>query len=90
MRKILFGAILGALVMFFLDPEHGGERRQMLNGVWRERKDTVLDAARSTAETVTAVSQDVGTVVGGKLNDLRPGTSEAGTNGNPEGAELKA
>ena len=90
MRKILFGAILGALTMYFLDPGEGGERRQMLTGLWRERKDTVLDAARTTASTVSSVSQDVSTVVGEKINDLKPGTSEPASNGSPAGAELKA
>jgi gas vesicle protein len=90
MRKILFGAILGALAMYFLDPGNGGERRQMLSGLWREQKDTVLDAARTTASTVSSVSQDVGTVVGEKLNDIRPGGSEGASNGSPAGAELKA
>lgn len=90
MRKILFGAILGALAMYFLDPGQGADRRRMLTGMWRENKDSVLEAARTTAGTVSSVGQDVGTVVGERLNDLRPGGSDAAINGSPASAELKA
>jgi hypothetical protein len=74
MRKIFFGAILGAAAMYFLDPGHGAERRQMLTGLWSERKETVLEAARTTAGAVSAVTQGVGD----RLNPVVP----AGDSGN--------
>jgi hypothetical protein len=59
-KKILFGVLLGAAAMYYLDPVAGPDRRRKLSGGWAEQKDTVLDAARSTASTVTSVSQEVG------------------------------
>ena len=60
MKKILFGVLLGACAMYYLDPVAGPDRRRKLSGSWADQKDTVLDAARSTASTVTSVSQGVG------------------------------
>jgi hypothetical protein len=59
-KKILFGILLGAAAMYYLDPDAGPDRRRKLSGSWADQKDTVLDAARSTASTVTSVSQGVG------------------------------
>ena len=78
MRKLLLGMIIGGAAVYFLDPENGGERRARLSGMWRERKDTVLEAARTTASTVTSVRQEVG----GKVSDLR-----AKVDSKPEKAE---
>ena len=76
MRKILFGAVLGAIAMYLLDPERGAERRLVVTNLWSERKDTVLEAARTTAGAVSSVSQGVGGVVG-------VGASADSTNGTP-------
>jgi hypothetical protein len=84
-RKILFGALLGAAAMYFMDPERGAERRLMIEGLWRERKDTVLEAARTTASAVSTASSEVSEVVGSGLGNLRPGASAEG-NGAPVGA----
>jgi gas vesicle protein len=82
MRKLFFGAILGAVAMYFLDPKQGGERRQLISGLWASRKDTVLEAARTTAGAVSGVSQELGSRVG----DALPGGGDSG-NGNPVKAE---
>jgi hypothetical protein len=74
MRKLFWGAILGAAAMYFLDPERGGERRQMISGLWSDQKETVLEAARTTAGAVSRVSSKVG--------DVLP-IGEAPTNGSP-------
>jgi hypothetical protein len=76
MRKILFGAVLGAVAMYLLDPERGAERRLTVTNLWSERKDTVLEAARTTAGAVSSVSQGVGGVVGA-------GAGADSTNGKP-------
>ena len=89
MRRILFGAILGAAAMYFLDPERGGDRRLMIEGLWREQKDTVLEAARTTASAVSTASSEVSEVVGSGLGNLRPGTETSG-NGAPVGARGSA
>ncbi|HEV3233728.1 MAG TPA: hypothetical protein VG329_04185 [Candidatus Dormibacteraeota bacterium] len=76
MRKIIFGAVLGAVAMYLLDPERGAERRLVVTNLWSERKDTVLEAARTTAGAVSSVSQGVGGVVG-------VGAGADSTNGTP-------
>ena len=79
MKKVLFGAALGAVIMYFLDPVGGADRRRKLSGDWASQKDTVLEAARNTAATATSVSQTVGDIVGSR--DAEPGEGES-TNGN--------
>jgi hypothetical protein len=75
MRKILFGVVLGAVAMYLLDPERGAERRLVVTNLWSERKDTVLEAARTTAGAVSSVSQGVGGAVGvGAGGDTTNGT----------------
>jgi hypothetical protein len=66
--------IIGGAAVYFLDPDHGAERRSWLTGRWEERKDTVLEVARSTASTVSSVGQEVGQAVGDKVSDLRAKT----------------
>ena len=73
MKKLLFGAAIGAAIMYFLDPVGGPDRRRKLSGDWAGQKDTVLEAARSTAATATSVSQNVGEIVGGKVAARRGG-----------------
>jgi hypothetical protein len=82
MRKILFGAVLGAILMYFCDPQRGAERRELITGLWGERKDTVLEAARTTAEAVSGASQQVQTVIGDRLAEVNAG-GDSGTNGAP-------
>jgi gas vesicle protein len=89
MKKILFGAILGAVAMYFLDPERGENRRQTITGLWHERKDTVLDAARTTAGAVSGISNEVSGVVGGGLERGRA-QEGAATNGSPLGSGAPA
>jgi gas vesicle protein len=85
MRKLLFGIVIGAAAMYLLDPEHGAERRARAAGGWREQKDTVLEAARSTASVVSGVGQEVG----GRVSELRARADEAG-NGRTGAAAGKA
>src|SRR5258708_23397741 len=66
MKKILFGALIAALAIYYLDPEQGERRRNQLAQLWATRKDTVLDAARATSSTVAGVSHDVSDLVGAK------------------------
>lgn len=82
MRKILFGAVLGAVLVYFLDPERGAERRELISGLWGERKDTVLEAARTTAGAVSGASQQVQSVIGDRLAEVTAG-DEVATNGAP-------
>jgi hypothetical protein len=79
MKKILFGAILAAGAFYYFHPEQGAARRERLSNLWGSRKDTVLEAARTTSSVVAGVSQDVGDLVGSKIGELR--TDGETTNG---------
>jgi gas vesicle protein len=79
-KKILFGGILAAAAFYYLHPEAGAERRKRLSSLWGSRKDTVLEAARSTSSVVAEVSQEVGDRVGTKIAGIR--TEGDRTNGN--------
>jgi hypothetical protein len=79
-KKILLGAAIGAVTMYFLDPVGGADRRRKLSGDWAGQKDTVLEAARNTAAAATSVSHSVSEVVGSKVGGAR-GDDES-TNGN--------
>jgi hypothetical protein len=68
MRKLLLGAIIGGALVYFFDGDNGGQRRRQAAGLWQARKDTVLDAARTTAGAVSAVSHEVGDLVA----EIRP------------------
>jgi gas vesicle protein len=83
MRKVMFGILVGAAAAYLLDPEHGAERRARLMSGWQEQKDTVLEAARSTAGAVSTVGQEVG----GRVSEFRART-EAG-NGKAVDAALE-
>ncbi len=80
MKKIIFGALLAVAGFYYFHPEKGAERRNKLSGLWGARKDTVLDAARTTSSVVAGVSQDVGDLVGTKIAGIR--TEGDATNGN--------
>ncbi|MHB8507767.1 MAG: hypothetical protein ACYDGR_03860 [Candidatus Dormibacteria bacterium] len=71
MKRMIMGAAIGAAAMYLLDPEHGSQRRAHLTGAWRAQKGTVLEAARSTAGTVSSVSQGMGAMVGEKVSEIR-------------------
>jgi len=87
MKKILFGAILGAAAFYYLHPEKGPDRRARLSGLYGSRKATVLEAARNTTSVVAGVSQEVGEVVGTTIAGLR---AEGDNSGNSNGNVLTA
>jgi hypothetical protein len=78
-KKILFGGILAAAAFYYFHPEAGAARRERLSSLW-SRKDTVLEAARSTSSVVAGVSQEVGDRVGTKIAGIR--TEGDRSNGN--------
>ena len=73
MKKLLLGALAGAVAVYFLDPERGAERRARVSSRWLEQKDQVLDVARQAGEIVNSASQGVTELVG-----QRAGGEDAG------------
>jgi hypothetical protein len=63
MKRLAVGAALGGLTAYFYDPSQGADRRERLYSLWKENRDTamqagqkasrVLDSARPVASRVT-------------------------------------
>ena len=63
MKRLAVGAALGGLTAYFYDPNQGADRRERLYSVWKENRDTamqasqkasrMLDSARPVASRVT-------------------------------------
>ena len=76
MRKLLFGAIIGALAVYLLDPERGSERRARFTQRWGQQKDSVLDVARQAGGIVGSASQGVTELVGQRAGDSSNGARD--------------
>ena len=82
MRRIVFGAILGATAMYFMDPGHGEARRNKVLGRAAERKETVLEAARSTAAAVSGATKAAAPATDERLDAVLPSKGKS-SNGGP-------
>jgi len=58
-RKLFFGAVLGALLMYLFDAQNGAERRGRLSRMWSEQRDSVLDLARTAGGAAGSLGQGV-------------------------------
>jgi gas vesicle protein len=54
MKRLAVGATLGGLAAYFYDPELGSDRRERLYSVWKERRDTVVQAGQKAAGAMDA------------------------------------
>jgi gas vesicle protein len=52
MNRLAVGAALGGLAVYLYDPELGGERRGRLSSVWRENRDSALQAGLAASQTI--------------------------------------
>jgi gas vesicle protein len=57
MKRLLVGAALGSVVMYFLDPVGGKQRRRQALHLWHENKDDVLEGARTASDHVQVASR---------------------------------
>lgn len=54
MKRIAFGAALGGLAVYLYDPELGENRRGRLSSLWRENRNSALQAGRTASESIDA------------------------------------
>jgi hypothetical protein len=52
MKRIALGAALGGLAVYLYDPELGERRRGRLSSLWRESRNSALQAGRTASETI--------------------------------------
>jgi hypothetical protein len=52
MNRLVAGAALGGLAVYFYDPEMGETRRGRLLSLWQENRDTAMQARRVAADTL--------------------------------------
>jgi len=50
MKRLTMGAALGGLAVYLLDPELGEERRERLVSLWRENRNSVVQAGRAASQ----------------------------------------
>jgi hypothetical protein len=52
MKRIALGAALGGLAVYLYDPDLGENRRGRLSSLWRENRNSALQAGRTASETI--------------------------------------
>lgn len=83
MNRWVAGVVSGSLIGYFLDPEHGDERRRRLVGVWYENQDKAREASqvasRAAAQIEPFAREAAGRLTGGRWLPARRQTPiEAG------------
>jgi len=68
--RMLFGAMIGGALVYFLDPENGPQRRERLADWWAQNREPVMDSAASAATTVQARASDASAKVNEKAQEL--------------------
>jgi hypothetical protein len=52
MKRIALGAALGGLAVYFYDPALGENRRERLSSLWRDNRNTAMQAGRTASGTI--------------------------------------
>jgi gas vesicle protein len=50
MNRLTMGAVLGGVTVFLFDPELGEDRRERLLSLWRENRDSAVQAGRAVSQ----------------------------------------
>ena len=66
--RMLFGAVVGGALVYFLDPERGTQRRAQVRAWWEQNRQPVLNTAASAASTAQAKVEETSVRVGEKIN----------------------
>lgn len=68
--RMLFGAVIGGTLVYFLDPQHGARRRERVRDWWEQNREPVMNTASSAASTVQAKATETTTKVNEKVGEL--------------------
>ncbi len=52
--RMLFGAVMGGALVYFLDPVHGARRRERVRDWWEQNREPMMSTAASAASTAQA------------------------------------
>ena len=55
MDRITIGAALGGAAVYFLDPQRGENRRQRVQSLWRENRDTAFEVGDEVSQAAESV-----------------------------------
>ena len=55
MKRLTIGAALGGAAVYFLDPQSGERRRRQVQSLWRENRDTVVQAGEGVTRAAVSV-----------------------------------
>ncbi len=69
--RMLLGAALGGALVYFLDPQHGVERRERLRNWWEQNREPVMNTAQAKANEVTDKVSEVGGKANEKVSEFR-------------------
>jgi hypothetical protein len=68
---MLAGMVIGGALVYFLDPEHGPERRARAAAWWERNREPVLGSAAAAASTAQATVSETSARVGEKVGELQ-------------------
>jgi gas vesicle protein len=66
--RMLFGAVVGGALVYFLDPKHGAQRREQVRDWWEQNREPVMNSASSAASAVQAKAAETSSKVGERVN----------------------
>lgn len=55
MDRITIGAALGGAAVYFLDPQRGENRRQRVQSLWRENRDTAFEVGDEVSQAAESI-----------------------------------
>jgi gas vesicle protein len=69
--RLLLGAVIGGALVYFLDPEHGPDRRARVKSWWEQNRDPMMDQAAAAASNAQAKVNEASSRVGEKVTELQ-------------------
>jgi gas vesicle protein len=69
--RMLLGAAIGGALVYFLDPQHGTERRERVRSWWEQNREPVLNTAQTKIDEVQTKIDEVGGKANEKVAEIR-------------------
>ncbi len=68
--RMLFGAVVGGSLVYFLDPQQGARRRARVRAWWEQNREPVMSTAASAASTAQSKVSETSARVGEKVSEV--------------------